>query len=419
MRPSRRGFTLLELLVGGAVGSVVLLGISLTFMSQARQYQTHASRRAIQSNARQAMSFLSRNLRSAGYGVNPDRAVLAYDSFNANANGSQEGYPDAIAVHSRDLLFRRDVTAATSGSLTVSTAVERLDRGQILLVLCRNSGSVSTTQQHAFVTVGARVENSTQIPLDNTDPGSAPNSPMAMPGRLFHEQARLDTNTCYDTAQVVKVNRAAFYVASFAEEPGSDLRIPYLMMHRGTDLNNNGTIDANDAVPVAEGIEQLQLAYILNSVTNAVPRVIGVNEATTPEHYGEVWQTMVPTNMSGPDWYIRWTPPETPPTGFTDPREADSPVNIRQVRITLVSRSTVPDPQHTGDNLMLAAAGDEIGGIVPWRQLENLSVTGPTNNTQDFTPREGGYYRIILREAVTPKNLQLNSQFIATTEAGG
>ncbi len=34
-----RGFTLLELLVGAVVGSIVLLGISMTFISQAQQYQ--------------------------------------------------------------------------------------------------------------------------------------------------------------------------------------------------------------------------------------------------------------------------------------------------------------------------------------------------------------------------------------------
>ncbi|SEU24900.1 PilW family protein [Stigmatella erecta] len=420
MRLSRRGFTLIELLVGGAVGSVVLLGISLTFMSQARQYQTHASRRAIQSNARQAMSFLSRHLRTAGYGVNPDRAILAYDSFNAATGTPQSGYPDAIAVHSRDLLFRRDVTAAASNVLTVSTPVARLDRGQILLVLCRGASGVSTTQHHAFVTVGQRVVNDTNIPLDTTDPSSAPNSPMAMPGRLFHEQSRLETHTCYDSAQVVKVNRAAFYVAAFDDGPGANgQRTPYLMMHQGTDLNNDTEINEADAVPIAEGIEQLQLAYILNSVVNATPRLIGVNEATTPEHYGEEWQTMVPANVTGTDWYMRWTPPETIPPGFNDPREADSPVNIRQVRVTLVSRSSVPDPQHTGDNLMMPNEGALIGGIVPWRQLENLSVTGPTANTHDFTPQARGYYRVILREAMTPKNIQLNSQFIATTEAGG
>ncbi|MDC0713057.1 prepilin-type N-terminal cleavage/methylation domain-containing protein [Stigmatella sp. ncwal1] len=419
MRPSRRGFTLIELLVGGAVGSVVLLGISLTFISQARQYQTHASRRAIQSNARQAMSFMSRHIRSAGYGVDPDRTVLAYDSFNAAEGTSQTGYPDAVVVHSRDLLFRRDVTSATSNRLVVNAPIPLLQRGQILLVLCRNNGSITTTQHHAFVTVGQHLENSMEINLDTTDPAAAPNSPTGMPGRLFHEQALLDGNNCYDTAQVVKVSRSAFYVAAFDEPGNATTRTPYLMMHQGLDLDRDGTIGPNDAVPVAEGIEQLQVAYILNSMGTAMPRVLGVNEPTTAEHYGEQWQTMIPPQMVGPtrripQWYT------LPLNDLEKPaREEDSPVNIRQLRITLVSRSSTQDPQHVGDDLMLANAGEAIGATVPWRQLENLSVTGVTPDTSDFTPQGRGFYRVILREAITPKNIQLNSQFIATTEAGG
>nr|AYM52274.1 prepilin-type N-terminal cleavage/methylation domain protein [Stigmatella aurantiaca Sg a15] len=414
MRPSRRGFTLIELLVGGAVGAVVLLGISLTFISQARQYQTHASRRAIQSNARQAMSFMTRNIRAAGYGVNPDRAVMAYDSYNASADAAQNGYPDALVVHSRDLLFRRDVTAADPSSLTVDTPIPLLHRGQILLVLCRSA----TTTNHAFVTVGQRVENSSTIPLDPTDPSGAPNSPTAMPGRLFHEQNLLNAN-CYDTAQVVKVNRAAFYVDAFAE-PGNDRRTPYLMMHQGLDLDNNGTIDSTDSVPIAEGIEQLQIAYILNlnitTTGNKPPLVVGVNEATPSTHYGEQWQTLIPTQVTarGAKWYMAALT-STEMAAY----EEDSPVNIRQVRLTLVSRSSMPDQQHRGDDLMLPNEGAEIEGITPWRQLENLSVTGATADTNDFTPQAGGFYRAIFREAVTTKNLQLSSQFVATTESGG
>src|SRR6185312_12954947 len=113
-----RGFTLLELLVGAAVGAVVLLGISLTFISQAQQYQAHASRRGVQANARQALAFMGRHLRIAGYGVNADRAIIPYDSFNATngPNGAQDiGYPDAFVVHWRDALFRRSAQAVAPG----------------------------------------------------------------------------------------------------------------------------------------------------------------------------------------------------------------------------------------------------------------------------------------------------------------
>ena len=109
----------MELLVGAAVGAVVLVGISLTFISQAQQYQAHASRRGVQANARQSLAFMGRHLRLAGYGVNPDRAILAYDSYNATNDAQEPGYPDAFVVHWRDPLFRRRALAVSPATVTL------------------------------------------------------------------------------------------------------------------------------------------------------------------------------------------------------------------------------------------------------------------------------------------------------------
>src|SRR5690349_71236 len=114
-----RGFTILELLVGAAVGAVVLAGISMTFISQARQYQIHASRRGVQANARQALAFMGRHLRAAGYGVNPDRAILSWDSYDAAANQQAPGFPDAFAVHFRDEMFHRRAQTVASNQITL------------------------------------------------------------------------------------------------------------------------------------------------------------------------------------------------------------------------------------------------------------------------------------------------------------
>ena len=78
--PGPRGFTLVELLVGTAVGTIVLTGVCLVFVSQASQYQAHASRRAVQASVRQALGVMERHVRNAGYGVDPDRAILRIPS---------------------------------------------------------------------------------------------------------------------------------------------------------------------------------------------------------------------------------------------------------------------------------------------------------------------------------------------------
>ncbi len=100
----------------------------------------------------------------------------------------------------------------------------------------------------------------------------------------------------------------------------------------------------------------------------------------------------------------------------------DHPANIRQVRLTLISRSSLPDPQIVGDDLLRRPDGSPYpdgqplaNGTIPWRHLENL----PLPPAADFTPAGGHFYRVILRESITPKNLLLNRQFAPVTPGGG
>jgi type IV pilus assembly protein PilW len=424
-----RGFTLIELLVGAAVGSVVLLGISLAFISQARQYQAHASRRAIQASARQAMTFLERTLGRAGYGVDPDRAIVPYDAFNSAGSTatSTPGFPDAIAVHSRDPLFRRLVRRVQTNQLELTTALnEELLRGQILLILCPGAAT------YAYATVGTPAKvGDTIIQLDHTLPAS--DTPMGGPGALFRDNERLlnPVAGCFsgnEPSTLVKVDRAAFYVASFPDPTTSTPR-PYLMLHRGLDIAGgmdgkpDNTIDAKDAVPLADGIEQFQVAYILNTINAAagasnrtVPTLVGVVDSNIPNATGgtRTWPF-------GEQWALTAPLLERPSLAdpYDSPRRVTAhPANIRQVRLTLVARSSAPDPQLPGDDARVPGAPwstGSYGGVTTWNQLENL---GPTPNSQ-YDPRGGGFYRVVLRQAITPKNLLIRSQFLPVTLGGG
>nr|AYM52686.1 prepilin-type N-terminal cleavage/methylation domain protein [Aggregicoccus edonensis] len=425
-----RGFSLVELLVGAAVGSVVLVGISLAFISQARQYQAHASRRAIQASSRQAMSFLERTLNRAGYGVDPDRAIVPYDAFDSGTNVQSTGFPDAFAVHSRDPLFSRRVSKVETNRLELTAPLtEELYRGQILLVLC--PGAITYT----YVTVGTPAEaGDSVIQLEHTVP--AVDSPLGAPGALFRDEARRLNPTvaaCFTGAElptVVKVDRAAFYVASFDEDgnPATPTTRPYLMLHRGLDLAGgadgkpDGVIDARDAVPLGDGIEQFQVAYILNTIHSSNPAL----EKTVPPLVGVV-DGNIPTTAGGTrpwpfgEQWARTSTADQPAYGdaYDSPRRVTAhPANIRQVRLTLVARSTVPDPQFAGDDALspgAAWASGTYGGATTWNQLENLG-TAPSAK---YDPRGGGFYRVVMRQAVTPKNLLTRSQFLPTTPGGG
>jgi type IV pilus assembly protein PilW len=399
-----RGFTLIEMLVSTAVAATVLMAISLTFVSQAQQYRTHSSRRSIQANSRQALAFMERQLRLAGYGVDPDRAIVPYDSFDAASNLPAAGFPDGIAIHTRDPVFRRTALTVSSAEITLATALtEPMRMGQILLVIC---GGART---YAYVTVGVRANvGDTRIRLDGGLP--AVDSPAGAPRSLFHQQGLLaggPGNECFtnEPPTVVRIERAAFYVASFDYDgrAATPQRTPYLMLHQGLDLNDDGAINAADAVPVAEGIEQLQISYVLNTRDNAPPILVGVENA--PPWWGENWAISAPVRPVYSDPYD------------ADSRVASHPANIRQVRLTLVSRSATEEPEGLGDNARDPLKGDGVvlsTGQRSWAQLENLTAPSP-----QFNPAGGGFYRQVLRTSVSPKNLLSRSQFLPVTRGGG
>ncbi|WP_224364325.1 PilW family protein [Hyalangium versicolor] len=440
-----RGFTLLELLVGAAVGAVVLLGISLAFISQAQQYQAHASRRGVQANARQALVFMGRHLRMAGYGVDPDRAILAYDSYNAAGDQQEPGYPDALVVHWRDGLFRRRAASVSSTLISLQPSEplrEPLRQGQILLVMCERDPnfpdpSVDENPPHVFVTVGQYAPaGATDIALDQTPKTSAPNSPLLAPGRFFHEQVDPGfAHPCFSRQppHVLLVHRAAFFVALYDDDgiASTTERTPYLMMHPGLDMpsasnvQGDGVIDRNDAVPVAEGVEQLQVAYILdtnNRDADKTPLILGVNAPMPPDHYGENWEERDLVNLPH-GWFFNVGLNAVDPQEIPYKRLLDHPANIRQVRLTLVSRSSIPDAQIEGDNLLMRPDNTPYpdgaplaNGTIPWRHLENL-LQDPI--ASGLSPSGGHYYRGILRESITPKNLLLNRQFAPINPGGG
>jgi type IV pilus assembly protein PilW len=407
MRAPRRprGFTLVELLVGTAIGALVLTGIGLVFVSQASQYQAHASRRAVQSSVRQAMGFVERHVRNAGYGVDPDRAILAYDSFDARSNARGIGYPDGITVHARDLYFRRRATEVGTDFLRFDAELQRpLRKGEILLVLC--PGAV----RYAYVTVGETAPaRSATVKLDTTP---APvDSPMGPPGALFREVDALGEACFHDTEppMVVRVERSSFYVTDFDDDgdaatPGTT---PYLMLHRGVDINDDGTIDGADATPLAVGIEQLQVAYILNTLGDTPPPLVGVDDDVP---WGETWHIATP-ELERPRLEDAYASPR---------RLGSHPANIRQVRLTLVARSTRADTQRPGDDVLTPGTPGTEGPALPsgtptWRQLENLGTTPASS----FDPRGRGFSRAVMRGSIAPKNLLMRSQFTPVHLGGG
>ncbi len=392
-----RGFTLIELMVTMLIASVAVAAVSTVFLTQVQMYQRHEGRRSSQASARTSLTFLEERVRRAGYGVDPALAFIPFDSYNAAGDAAGVNFPDAVAVHSRDPRFTaRTLTAADDDSLDFTPALtEALEPGQILLAVC------SGGESHAYSVVSARaLAGATTVSLRNA---AVAESPRGAPGPRFHQQAQLNDG-CYDdgTATLIKVERSSFYVAAFDDDrDAATPPVPYLMLHRGLDSNGDGSFNADDSVPLAQGVEQLQLAYILNSNDDAPPTIVGVTDAPG---YGDAWAA----SATGPEMEDFYSDAS---------RLVNHPANIRQVRITLVVRGAVREQERVGDNAITGESGAALaGGAIPWKALENL---GTPVTTPAFSPQAGGYARTVLRVSVAPKNLLMKNQFQSPAVGGG
>jgi prepilin-type N-terminal cleavage/methylation domain-containing protein len=97
---SRRGFTIVELMVALVLSFILVGAIYRTFTSQQKAYTVQDQIAEAQQNARMAMNILVRDIRMAGYGM-PDGGVEINKTTYSNAikivkNGKYGGVPQAF-----------------------------------------------------------------------------------------------------------------------------------------------------------------------------------------------------------------------------------------------------------------------------------------------------------------------------------
>lgn len=394
-----RGFSLAELLVSLAVVAIVLTIVLGFTLAQKGIVEGGEMERAATEQSRDALFEIERNLRSAGFGVDP-RFAFDFDSFRCTDDDQIVGEgarphcrdrrnaSDTLVFLTRDPEYRIDpqgtggcadangcpkgrawrLNDTVANTLTLDARAGDLFRsGQVLLGVCPKGfrWSMATVSE----TVQAEADGALELTLYEANPAEP-----SLESDFTH--------ACFGTgATVFAVKRFLYGIRTYDG-------VPWLVRDEGLDLDGDGSDpweeeDPDDLVPLVPYVEDLQVAYVLERRAGAVPPDSDEN-FVVGDDAAEVRLTEEPDpNAAAPAYN----------TGLDDPlRRNLHPANIRAVRVSLVVRTERSVPQQGGGS----AHGD------PLPQPEN-SIR---------TVDEDGYRRFVVSATVAVRNMSSRAMFV-------
>ena len=369
-RPSRKGFTLLEVLVSSTVSLVAVAAASQALINQYGALQGRDLSRQANGAAREATQFLDTTLRMTGFGVDPRYGVdMNYRCTTQPCRDSVSG-PDELVVVSRDPRYRYlaqgeggcgssagcffgnawPITSATTSppSLTVTFQPgTSLEAGRVVLAMCAGG------QNPVMLTLAASVGLSTASP-----PGGVVINRFSADATLGPFNATASLQTCHGQpgAAMFLVDRSRFFVQTLNGTP-------WLMLDTGRDLDGDGILppaDQDDLIPVAKNVVDMQVAYALDPCGGV---------ATGPDSDGD-W--VIGDTKGRQEEPLRVTTPAAPTynTASNDPARCTmSPANVRAIRVSLRLQSDRVDHSR-GDNW----PGDTLNS--PENRTDALNVPG-------------------------------------------
>lgn len=281
-----QGFTLVEVMVAFAVSLIVIAGVFAMYIAQQQAFRSGTKARERQNFLRTGLDFVERDLRRAGFGVDPQLA-FDFDFYDCTKpDGSAIAYaspacaaltrdaadaPDEIVFYARNPSYQMSDSGPAGGNawqveagsddsalnLTMR-AGESIPANQVLLVVC--SGAMGYTYVTTSTTVKTNTAAAVSVPLAaQVDDNPYRQNFLLAPGTT-------STAGCFTLGGAVayRVDRFHYFLMSDvgnggqATEPRS-----YLVLDTGTDRNLDDNIDVKDLVPIAGDIVDLQFAYVM------------------------------------------------------------------------------------------------------------------------------------------------------------
>jgi type IV pilus assembly protein PilW len=330
----RRGFSLIELMVGSVVTTIILGAVAMTVLAVQNSYQTESRINVAVEGARTATSFIEQRLRMAGYGVDPrfafDVSNTGLDASNVKSNqkltlapGLPYSVTDDLAFRYRDPAWLRRGTFLGS-SLRLKDPTDTfgtdLTEGQRVMVACTDGTNYLVLQvKPGGVARTANVSANFSVDLSLSSPGMQ------------------STNPCLS-----KTDPAAPMVMLLHEVRVRIMPLdgrPFLMAF--SNLNNLNTANA---VPLAADVESFQVAYVMNRPApgSAFASLTAVDKESKPSNWvlgdvgSDVAERLPITTVAAPNY-------DTPYEHAW--RYNAHPANIRAVRLSITVRSTREEPK--------------------------------------------------------------------------
>ncbi len=296
----KRGFTLIELMVSSAVTFVTVLAVSAAFIGYTKSFYTQAGIRGGQASLRQTHLMVLRNLRMAGYGIEPPLAFAFPADWSRDASAAVNR-SDRLVFRMRDPAFNGTVDSVSATAIVLKAPLlNTLRGGQIIQVMCPGHAAWTYAQLAADAAKGT-----TSLGL------LAPTS--AFP------RLNAFSPSCFTgpAVSVFKIDVYDYSVHAIDDDgnPSTPARA-YLFRRHGLDEKDPDSYGE----PVAEDIEALRVSFVRDNGTTFIPN----------------------PSDAAPDYN---TPLDS------DLRTNNSPANIRAVVIGLVARSSTRDVSATADSM--------------------------------------------------------------------
>lgn len=306
------------MLTGAVVMSIIMGAVATSFIAVQGSFHAESQIKSSVEGARTAVSFLERNLRLAGYGVDPQfvfdvgttTTVTSKSNMSLTISGTDTAVTDDLAFRYRDPAWmRRGKLESNKISLESGTTFgAAFKQGQAFIVSCRASPLYTVVKADAAIADTASDVNVTAY------------------GAPF--------TTSSASCLTLTGDRAPFVM--MLHELRVRIRMiggrPYLVAYRNL---NDPSAANDDYFPLAADVESFQVAYVMNRpATGGTP----MDSASAPMNWvlgdtGSAAADALPVITSGAR--------PTYDSGYQDAvRYNKDPANVRSVRITIATRSS-------------------------------------------------------------------------------